>query len=176
MNRKPRKATFIALTVITSMLIAAWVHSHIGGWRNEWSNPDTLTGGRIVSSKGQLYYQRCSLKPSGLSAALNGEQHEPTKMPVGFSVGSNPKGRQTVITIAKYPIAFTDPHPRQWFNLHNQETNRNSKEDGFWYANRREFLIAYWLATLIPALMLLSEFRKWYLFRRTSHDNNKETA
>ena len=176
MNRKPHKATLIALIVIQSVLTAAWIHSRIAGWRNEWSNADTMTGGRIVSSNGQLYYQRCSLKPSRLSAALTGEQREPTKMPDTFSVGSNPNGRQTVITIANFPVAFADPHPRQFISLHNRETNRNSKEDGFWYANTRELLVAYWLATLVPALILLCECRKWYSRTRKANRSNEETA
>jgi hypothetical protein len=174
--RKPRKAALIATSLLTAVLIAAWVHSHVAGWRSESSNSDAMTANRLVSANGQVYYQSCNLKPSGLSAVLTGEQRAPATMPDGFTVGSNPNGPQTVIKIANFSVAFTDPHPRQFISLHNQETNRNSEEDGFWYANTRELLIAYWLATLIPGVILLSECRKWYLFKRTDGRGNEEKA
>jgi len=171
MARKPRRATLIALLVVTSVLIAAWIHSHAIGWRSEWSNAKAKSGGRVVSLNGQLYLQRCSLQPTRLSAALSGEQ-EPTKMPDDFCVGSNPKGKHTLINIGKFPVPFADPYPRQLISLNGQDKTQNSKADGHWYANWHELLIAHWLAALLPAMLLATECRKWYLFRRESDASN----
>ena len=176
MNHKPRKATFITVVVVTLILVTAWVHSHIAGWRIEWSDPDAMVGGRIVSTNGQLYYQRCSLNRGRLPAALNGERSEPRKMPDGFSVGSNPNGKATVIAIANYPIPFTEPSPRQFIGMYAQNISRNSTERGNWYASTCEFLIGYWLATLLPALILILQCRKWYLLKRQPNTMNEETV
>ena len=175
MARKPHRATLVTLLVATSVLIAAWVHSHVVGWRTEWSNPDAKSGGRMVSLNGQVYLQRCSLQPTGLSAALTGEQ-ESTKMPDEFCVGSNPKGKHTVINIGKFPVPFADPHPRQVISLNSEQKTHNSKDEGHWYANWSELLIAYWLAVLLPAGLLATECRKLYLSRNDSGAADDDTA
>ena len=166
MNHKQHQASWITLIGVTLMFVTAWVHSHTTGWRTQWSDPDAMAGGRIVSANGQIYYQHCSLNAERLPAALADQLRDPRQMPAGFYVGSNPDGKPTVIAIANYPIPFTNPSPRQFIGMHDQTIYHNTTEQESWYSSATEFLIAYWLATLLPALLLMSQCRKWLLRKR----------
>ena len=115
-----------------------------------------MAGGRIVSANGQIYYQHCSLNAERLPAALADQLRDPRQMPAGFYVGSNPDGKPTVIAIANYPIPFTNPSPRQFIGMHDRNIYHNTTEQESWYSNATELLIAYWLATLLPALFTSS--------------------
>lgn len=170
---KARQTTSKVLVIAGLAVIAAWLHSHWIGWQSEWSDSETMVGSRIVSSNGQLYYQRCSLQPPRTFMELNGQQKlEPLQMPRSFCVGSNPNGKRQVITIAKFPVPFSQPHPGQFFSLHGQGTYQNSKDNGSWFASTHELLVAYWLVTLVIAFIL---FSSWYANYRQGQGEPNES-
>ena len=128
---KARQTTSKVLVIAGLAVIAAWLHSHWIGWQSEWSDSETMVGSRIVSSNGQLYYQRCSLQPPRTFMELNGQQKlEPLQMPRSFCVGSNPNGKRQVITIAKFPVPFSQPHPGLFIRDNRKGSDNKSIERG----------------------------------------------
>lgn len=165
MARKAYGAFLLFLLILSLFAAGTWLHSHLDGWEHMWADPESQQGGRIVSSQGQFIVQRCDLKPHPVAMdspiAIKGAKAE---MPRDYTVGSNAEGERTVITISGFPVPFARPDTGTFiaWNHHTEfktefKTQPGGEVEGHsWNANWHEWVIAYWLVTLLLILLPLS--------------------
>lgn len=174
MARKAYGAFLLLLVILSLFAVGVWFHSHLDGWEHTWSDPENQQGGRIVSSRGQLIFQHCDLKP--LPVTLENpilKKGTKAEMPKDFTVGSNGEGERTMITISGFPIPFARPDTGTFiawssdskFNVQSTQQTGAETKGHWWYSRWHEWVIAYWLATLLLILLPLSEGIRW-LYRR----------
>jgi hypothetical protein len=166
MARKTYSVLLLLLLILSLLAGGAWVHSYLDGREYAWADTETQQGGRVMSSQGQLIVQRCDLKPPAVAMEIpllkKGTKAE---MPKDFAVGSNVAGEQTVITISGFPVPFARPAPgvfigrssKSKFDVQSTIHSSGAEAGHWWYASWEEWVIAYWLLTLILIMLPLCE-------------------
>jgi len=182
MARKVYAAFLLLLLILNLTVIAVWVHSHLVGWEQTWGDDaESEQGGRIVSSQGQLFFQRCDLAPPSFNADLFKDAK--TVMPKDFLVGSNRAGEQTVIAIHGFQVPFARPGSGQFIGFSNHIglgggtlAVRDGKMEGHrWNASWDERVIAYWLVELVFLMILVLAGWKW-VFGSRKHEPKESAA
>jgi len=173
MAQKVSRAFLLLFLILGLFAVGAWLHSYSAGWEHTWADHEGQQGGRLVSSQGQIFVQRCELKPHPVAQAMPSLQKGThAEMPQGYAVGSNADGERTVIAIGVFPIPFARPDPGTFIGRANHfDSNiRFAQQPGeelkgqWWNANWQEWVIAYWLVALL-LLWLPICTGVWWVFR-----------
>lgn len=165
MKRQPSKWVLCSAILLGLAVAAAWLHSYQGGWTRTWSKPQTMTGGRLVSSDGRFFVQSCHVNPDGLDG-LSDRGPPKLEMPADFQVGINPQGDKTVVPIGDFPVPFADPPADEFIGLRAESAYKYAPNNTFWRTSTYEFCVRYWLVALIPIAMIGTQCYRWIRCRR----------
>jgi hypothetical protein len=148
---------------------AAWLHSHLAGYEETWSDPATQTCGRIVSARGVLFRQTCDLqshrRPDDVAL-----QWKPL-MPADFVVGTDPAGPRAVINCGPYAVPFAFPRTDWMWGFTTQIDDRADVATASrWSYEWREEAVAYWFVTAVLLAAPVVALIVWTWWRVTRTD------
>ncbi len=146
--RKTVHVVFLGLALLTG---AAWVQSHLGGWRRSWSDAAGPSGGRVVAERGLFYLQTCDLAPDPRMHDIIAGMWR-TAVPKDFCVGANAYGERASILLGDIAITFVRPDEATYIAYNSRYAMNSSTVDGYWAQRSREYVVAY---SLLSALFLL---------------------